>query len=221
MKVLLLLVTVAALAAVMARLRGRRPVHARSAGPVPSDEAFVEEYVRTAVAGGFESREQIRETALELAADDGMDDEAQIDALVNEAFAEHARAQESWPAVTDNDRLTDAFARLERDGILARQNFACCQNCGHGEMGSEVKLAQKNGPVRGYTFFHQQDTEAAASGHGLYLAYGSTKGGAKAALEVAGAVTEALRDAGLAPEWDGSLSTRIFVPMEWRRRRAT
>jgi hypothetical protein len=73
--------------------------------------------------------------------------------------------------------------------------------------------------VRGYAFFHMQDTEAAVEGDGLYLSYGAVADGAGAAEAIGHAVVAALEAKGLDPVWDGEWSRRIFVPMDWRRRR--
>src|SRR5262245_35729714 len=73
-------------------------------------------------------------------------------------FEEHRRAEAGWPETTDCDRLDMAFADLERQGILARQNYWCCSTCGHSAAWEEVKQAQAQRPVNGYVFYHNQDT---------------------------------------------------------------
>ena len=62
---------------------------------------------------------------------------------------------------------------LEAAGIVARQNFTCCKTCGFYEINGEMEAARAQGRVvRGYVFFHMQDTERAAKGGDLALAYG-------------------------------------------------
>jgi hypothetical protein len=73
--------------------------------------------------------------------------------------------------------------------------------------------------VRGYTFYHKQDTENAIQGHGVYLGYGAVLEGESAALEIAREIARTLQRNELAVEWDGSFRTRIFVKMDWKRRR--
>ena len=53
---------------------------------------------------------------------------------VTSAFAAHLADQATWPERTDSDRLTDAFRALDQAGIVAREDFACCQNCGVAEI---------------------------------------------------------------------------------------
>lgn len=173
-------------------------------------------YVTDAIWGGYEPVDSIREIAFERAEEDGFtgDAEAFVDRLITEQLAAKQAAERDWPAVTDCDRLDAAFAALEADGVVARQNFTCCQTCGHAEM----QNAGRSREVLGYTFFHQQDTESAVAGDGLYLAYGA-RDGRDAALEPIGhRVCAALREAGLAPEWDGTAASRIRLPLRWQRR---
>jgi len=167
------------------------------------------------VAAGYDERDEIVEELIDSAQGDELDvTEEQIAAIVDEAWREHLAEQATWPPMTDVDRLNRAFATLDASGIVARQNFSCCQNCGHGEIRDE---RPDDAPSHGYTFFHVQDTEAAVDGGGLYLAYGSFEPDSDAA-GVGRRVSEALRAEGLSVEWNGSTNTRILVKLEWRRR---
>ncbi|GIE85064.1 DUF6891 domain-containing protein [Actinoplanes regularis] len=135
--------------------------------------------------------------------------------LVGPAFEAHLAAQAGWPERTDNDRLTDAFQALDRAGIVAREEFSCCQNCGVAEIGGESESG------RGYVFYHWQDAERAADGGTLYLAYGLIKPAAEgaSAVRIGQEVAAALRAEGLEVVWDGSAGQRINVRMTWARRR--
>ncbi|MCO8269836.1 hypothetical protein M1L60_04425 [Actinoplanes sp. TRM 88003] len=135
-------------------------------------------------------------------------------AVAREEFAAHLAEQASWPSRTDNDRLTDAFRALDTAGIVARQDFACCQNCGVAEIGDEVRPEL---PARGYVFYHHQDAERAVEGGGVYLCYGSFEGAP--AATVGEEVAVALRAEGLSVNWGGSAGQRIHVPLRWARRR--
>lgn len=140
--------------------------------------------------------------------------------FLGEILEDYRIEQCGWPAVTDCDRLDAAFAALEREGVVCRQNFSCCGTCGAAEIWDEMAGAEERGQaVRGYAFFHMQDTEAAVEGDGLYLSYGAVEPGADAAEAVGRAVVDALEAKGLDPIWDGEWTHRIFVPLRWRRRR--
>src|SRR5262245_17192777 len=87
-------------------------------------------------------------------------------AMLREAAAEHARAQATWPVVTDCDRLDAAFEELTQRGLFARHHWWCCENCGFAAMVAEDRAA------RGYVFYHRGDTASAMRGTGLSLSYG-------------------------------------------------
>jgi hypothetical protein len=158
--------------------------------------------------------------------DDGVDymvGTAEIPRGLAEQFAaeelEALRAeQESWPAVTDNDRLDLAFDTLNNNGVFAAQDYWCCSTCGHSAAYDE--LVQSKGKYNGYVFFHQQDTESGVRGAGVYLGFGHKEadGDAKDAAIAQQAIDELTRR-GLRVTWNGSALQRPLVQLEWQRRR--
>jgi hypothetical protein len=173
------------------------------------------------VRGAFAPRDEVW-----YAVDDICEQGENPDALRTYASAELERlwkeqraAERAWKGATDCDRLDKAFDDLEERGIVCRQDFTCCGNCGVAEIGAELNDAEQRGThVRGYAFYHQQDTEAAIEGQGIYLNYGAEKEGEAAALVVAREIVTTLKHHGLDPIWSGSIGQRIHVPLEWRRR---
>jgi hypothetical protein len=199
-------------------------------------EGGVDAHIQRLVAGGYDDRIAVidrvtdfiegRDTDDPDAMADG-DAEDLIRALptkVGTAIARQLAVQAGWPEVTDCDRLDAAFAKLEANGIVARQNFTCCQNCGFAEIGAEVADVQDAGTdVRGVTFFHQQDADRAVDGGSIYLSYGATHDdGANSdgsdSVEIAREIVAVLNAHGLKPNWDGTTAQRIEVPLNWRRR---
>lgn len=131
------------------------------------------------------------------------------------------REQASWPTPTDCDRLDAAFAALEQGGIVCRQHFSCCGTCGAAEIWDEIDTARGAGlDVRGYAFYHVQDTEAAVEGYGLYLNYGAVEDDEAPALAIAHEIVTTLEQHGLRVHWDGQWSRRISISLDWKRRRA-
>ncbi|GLY02057.1 hypothetical protein [Actinoplanes sp. NBRC 101535] len=122
--------------------------------------------------------------------------------LAAEAFAAHRAAQDGWPVWTDNDRLTDAFRELDAAGVTAREDFACCRNCGETDLGGNAA----------YAFYHEQDAERAVRGDGVWIAFGP---GVAAGEQVAAA----LRAEGLYVDWDAVAGQRIHTRVRWARRR--
>ncbi|HET6572719.1 MAG TPA: hypothetical protein VFG68_03885 [Fimbriiglobus sp.] len=184
---------------------------------------YLENAIRQDVAGGFKAADEILRIAVEVAGDGLPNPDALLpiaQRVVREALTDHYQEQAGWPATTDCDRLDDAFAELESNGIVCRQDFSCCGNCGVAEIGDEITATEATGrDVKGYTFYHMQDTESATEGYGLYLYYGATEKGEAAALEIARQIVAVLQTHGLTTEWDGSWRQRIGVKLDWKRRR--
>ncbi len=183
--------------------------------------ADVQDYVERLVAAGFMPRDEIIDTALAYAEADGDAQRVEAERATDAALKAHASAQAEWPETTDCDRLDAAFAALEADGIISRQDFTCCGSCGAAEIWDHVQAAEGAGlPARGYAFFHQQDTESAVEGDGLYLNYGSIEESAPAAVAIGHEIVAKLNAHGLQTDWSGSISERIGVSLDWKKRRA-
>ncbi len=171
---------------------------------------------------GFDPAEEIVTLAVEIVAEGADTGTVRAVAvhLTDSLLAAHAREQTSWPSPTDPEKLDAGFAALEKQGIVCRQNFSCCGSCGAGEIVEEMEQVQEAGAtVRGYAFYHEQDTENATEGNGLYLNYGTADESEAAAIGVAKEIVAALRKEGLVVTWDGTWDTRIHVAMDWRKRR--
>jgi uncharacterized protein DUF6891 len=182
----------------------------------------LQEVISIDIRAGYDEREQIIESAVDFLLGDynpeWLEDEATL--LTDGFLARHMAEQKTWTYETDCDRLDEAFSELDRHGIVARQNFTCCQTCGHTEINTEIAKTQQHRPVRGYVFFHWQDTESAVRNGYLYLAYGSVSGKEHESEYVAQEVMAALRRAGLEADWNDSVRTRICIRnIEWQRRR--
>jgi hypothetical protein len=190
----------------------------------PTEQEQLDEfrvYISREIAAGYASPDEALKTAIDIMSDE-MGTEilnSRGHEILLEELAAQLRKQEDWPKITDCDRLDDAFKALEEKGIVSRQNFSCCGTCGAGEIWDEMEAAQNVGnSVRGYTFFHMQDTESAVEGSGLYLNYGSTDEGEEAAVSVGRDIQRELEAHGLKTDWDGKLSMRIGVSLDWKRR---
>ncbi|MFG2291274.1 DUF6891 domain-containing protein [Streptomyces sp. NPDC048595] len=194
----------------------------------PETRAAAEEQARKGIRSGFRTFHEVargvcdafdpEETPVSL-------DEARR--LVAGLWEERLAEQADWPEVTDPDRVARAFAALGAEGLTARMDFTCCSRCGLGEIAAERAEGD-----RGFVFFHHQDTESAAEGHGLAVRYGSyadfgeASGEAPAGqaatderAEIGRTVAAALGEAGLSVRWDGDPDRVIEVaPLDWRKR---
>jgi len=186
----------------------------------PLDE--LRDFLAQSVREGFDSVHEMVENAAEYATERyGRDDlRPAIQRLVAESLAAHRAEEADWTASTDCDRLDQAFASLNDQGIVARQHFSCCNNCGFAEIWVEVEAQEKRGPVEGYVFYHLQCTEAAMRTGRLLMAYGSVDDDPEQLRRVADTAVAELRRAGLNASWAGTTADPIVVDdIVWRRRR--
>jgi hypothetical protein len=195
----------------------------------PDDrQQLMEDLRRTAtqwVAAGFQTAESMHENLLDMACDEGLEDDAalekMVDSFIEEARRQQLAAQTNWPAITDFDRLEVAFAALEEQGIVARHDFTCCGTCGASEIHAEISQERDSGrTIHGYVFYHQQDTESAVDGYGLHFNYGPVMSGQLNYEDVAKVLVAALTGAGLAVEWNGNTNQRVKAALDWKRRLA-
>ena len=68
---------------------------------------------------------------------------AEVERVTAELLAAHRAEQAGWESPTDCDRLDEAFATLNRLGIVARQDFSCCTPCGHKDIWQEIARRRK------------------------------------------------------------------------------
>ena len=179
-------------------------------------------YIERQVREGFDSVHAIIEKATDYAyerygrSDLGLE----IKRLTSEALAEHQLEQAQWDSSTDCDRLDEAFTALYRQGIVARQDFSCCNNCGFAEIWDEVEEEEKRQPVEGYVFYHLQSTRQAIKTGRLLMAYGCVEEDPEALQRVASKIVAELRRAGLNASWGGTEEHPIVVEgIVWHRRR--
>ncbi|MFD8480106.1 DUF6891 domain-containing protein [Kitasatospora sp. NPDC059673] len=180
------------------------------------DERTLVEAVRVLLAGGYATRAQVADFAAECLVDGGSRPvtKEQAKQLADRMWLERVAEQRAWVGETDPERVARAFAALEAAGITARENFTCCRNCGHEEIGAEAAEGS-----RGFVYFHSQGTEGAASGQDLWLLYGGWDGSPDTTAAVGREVVAALEDRGLEVRWDGSPDEAIRVTgLDWRRR---
>ncbi|ARF59398.1 DUF6891 domain-containing protein [Streptomyces gilvosporeus] len=187
-------------------------------GLAPETRAEAEERARQQIRAGFWGFHQVAQGVCDVF--DPADTPVSLDEarrIVGGLWEERLAEQETWPEVTDADRVAEAFAVLERQGLTARMNFTCCSGCGLAEIGGERTEGD-----HGFVFFHYQDTDAAADGGGLSVRYGAYADAGRDRAEVGRTVAAALSGAGLPVEWDGSPDNVIEVtPLDWRKRLPT
>jgi hypothetical protein len=151
------------------------------------------------------------------------------------AGAQLALECEAWPKETDCDRMDRVEKALRERGIVLWQVSPCCDTCTCSELGMRIKEIEGRHPgfleqVRGYAFFIDQNMPemlADSTEISLYLGYGwippegsqpPDKEREINSLRIAHEVCDCLRAEGVEPDWDGKLSRKIGVKINWQRR---
>ncbi len=186
--------------------------------------------IRYRLVQGLDSRDEIFASMIDNRTEELGDDPEILVALreaIEEAFLAKKTAADSWPTVTDNDRLLAAFAALDAEGILALESPGDTQDDAlrRAVAFAAARRALEN-PVHGYCFFTWNDMARAIEGEGLTLAYGTFEDGSPEPVttptpeqKVGGAVVRACVDAGLNAEWTGADEDFIEMPrFTWQRR---
>lgn len=183
-------------------------------------EATAREYIERYVRYGFYRPAEVEE----IVGEDVLGGELphkRVRELVKAEVARQKVEQESWPEVTDCDRLDRAFAALRSEGILAIHNAGMTPSEGIAEMSEQYRAAggKKSGIV-GYCFYHRQDMEYALTSQKLGLAFGDIDGDDGRGVEVGQRVRRALAAAGLRVAWTGSIRDKLDISgLHWQRRR--
>jgi len=180
------------------------------------------QFISHRVSEGFESVHEIVDNANSWAFERYERDDLlpEIKRFTSEAIAAHQSQQAGWGPTTDCDRLDEAFAALNAQSVVARQDFSCCNNCGFTEIWTEVEEAEKLHPVEGYVFYHLQCTERAIKTGQLFMAYGCVEDELEAFQRVGTKIVAELRRVGLDASWGGTPGHPIVIEgMVWRRRR--
>lgn len=172
------------------------------------------------------TEDEMRNRVSNLVEDAGADPAVQLalEARARAGIDAQRKAEETWPAITTNDRIDAAFADLDASGIVTLQNAGYTQSDGWSDVNdlANERLARGKRP-RGATFFHGQDLERGVRGEGLRLTFGAYEDDeskrAAADEAVAVMVVDALVRRGVDARWTGQVKDRIEIcPFAWQKR---
>jgi hypothetical protein len=146
-----------------------------------------------------------------LGVDDEVDESWLRDLIAAEFTAKRA-AEQTWPAVTDYDRLDRAFQALQQQGIIALHRAGFTQSDGLEEVEDDYHEAGgEASDYAGHCFYTEQDQQGALDGSGMYIGFGHLSGSDAKAVEVGHRLRAALEAEGFVVEWDGTIGRRLFV----------
>jgi hypothetical protein len=179
-------------------------------------------FINLQILEGFDSVHEIVESASQYALERfGRSNlRTEINHVIADLPIAYRAEQGTWKSPTDCDLLDKAFASLNYQGIVARQNFSCCNNCGFAEIWDEVEEEEKHQPIEGYVFYHLQFTERVIKTGQLLLVYGCIEEEEADLTRVANKIVGELRRFGLDAKWQGSAYDPIIVEgIIWQKRR--
>jgi hypothetical protein len=189
----------------------------------PEDqESLRKDCIRPYVWGGFETRDGVYEAAeTHLGEPDLKDTEiAWIKTEIEREWSEKKKAEASWPATTDFDRLDAVFKALDSSGILALHYAGNTQDEAHSDAGQtwQDRGGSQSG-LRGFVFYHSQDVEHVLADGQLYIGFGIFEGADGKAIEIARIAGEALAAAGFKVTMPADEGQRILVTgIDWKKR---
>jgi hypothetical protein len=183
-------------------------------------EADIRHWVRSYVwSGEYDGEEVVLLIEDQLGEGDEVD-EGWLRGVIRGEVAAKRKAEETWPEVTDCDRLERAFQALQRQGVIALHRAGFTQSDGLDEVEEDYREAGgKASNYAGHCFYTEQVQEGALDGAGMYIGFGHLSGDDAKGVEVGHLLRAALESEGLSVEWDGTIKTRLFVKgFRWQRR---
>ena len=111
-----------------------------------------------------------------------------------------------FPIKKIEEKITKVFDKLEKQRIVCRQNFWCCQTCGSHNL---IQSYDKNLNYDGYCFYHNQDYDDLKKANYTYLSYGGFRD--EDMISIGLKIVKAFKKEGIQVFWDGSPNTRIRI----------
>src|SRR5262245_38209180 len=176
--------------------------------------------VRRHVWSGFHDADEVAEIITESIFWRNEIDQNWLRTEIEKAFGQKRAEEETWPEVTDCDRLDRVLELLEQQGILALQNAGYTQSDGLSDVAQLYHETGGQGSgIEGYCFYHGQDLERVMESGELWLAFGHMSGEDEPGVQIGRRINKAFTEAGFVVEWDGSIKTRLLVKgIRWQRR---
>lgn len=115
--------------------------------------------------------------------------------------------------MSDIMKLNRVFDNLERQNILARANFSCCQSCGGYELATIAEEQNK----AGWVFWHQQSEDGLRRTGNVHVYFAGADEcdkppkNAKSSNEIAKIAYREFLRVGLDVEWSGEESNAILL----------
>ena len=139
---------------------------------------------------------------------------------IDSAYANRLKEQTTWSAVTDFDKLVQAFDILNSSGIIALHNAGMTKQDGEGDS-EEIHddLLKKGIKTKGFCYYHWQNVERVVDDNHLYIGFDDFNNSDKDALEIGKQVATTLESKGFKLNWNKTVDTRIEITnINWQKR---
>lgn len=201
-----------------------RNVFFSSSTPGGSNEAdpeFVRDCALQVVRAGRDTYPDMLESVEDAASYCGLSS-TEAEKILDEEISVLIAEQETWPQITEVDRLNAAFSDLEALGYHTGGGLVDDAVYEVSKARKADKQAKKiGGELPGYVFYRIEGVEEALSGgHPIYFWYGipRRKTAHSNKLRVVSDLNAALQAQGLKPEWGGTLKSQLNLPIKWQVR---
>lgn len=180
------------------------------------NEKYLYTHFLISIKSGFQSLEDITESALEMLEDEGWQSEISeewIRTTICEEYSKNEIESKKWKRPTDTDRLHEVFDKLCHNKIIALHNAGYTMSEAAYDAQDVWKDLEAEGikPV-GYCFYHGQDLERVIETGTLCIGFsGERDKNEKEAIAVGHKVVQALEEAGFSVNWNCTASKRIEV----------
>jgi len=113
----------------------------------------------------------------------------------------HSRGVHYSMSAMDHGKLTKGFCAVRKLGIVAKQNFLCCNGCGLNELSNRHKAGKFPGK-RGYIFYHNQNYDRMKETGKVCIYFGTFD--ESDSVPMAMEVKAAFESVGLSVDWNGT-----------------
>jgi hypothetical protein len=198
-----------------------KTVSADTTRAVMSDSAKADiiDQIHILTKSGFYDKEDIfihvEEYLYEIPADTNW-----IKQQIDMTYSSQLKEQASWPAITDFDKLANAFDQLNLKGIIAIHNAGITAEDGEDDSRDIYdSLLLKGIKAKGFCYYHWQDVERVEDDGHLYIGFGDFNDNEKEALKIGKQIKECLEKQGFKLNWDNTAGTRIEITnIKWQKR---
>jgi hypothetical protein len=182
-------------------------------------KAEVLEQINTSIKSGFYEKDEIFNNVEDYLYEIPYDKEWTKQQIEN-IYSARLKDQKSWATVTDFDKLTQAFDKLNILGIVSLHNAGMTRQDGQGDCEEIYQELKKKGIVaKGFCYYHWQDIERVVDEGNLFIGFGDFKNNDKDALAIGNQIASTLERVGLKLNWNKTINTRIeIINLNWQKR---